>query len=552
VTDAEYQRAIDVWNSFNCQTIEDYQNIYVRSDVALLACVMENTRNMLYNKYSLDLSHYVSLPMVASDACLKYTNQKLDLITDPTMHLWVEEMIRGGFCGTGSIRATQANNKYMSNYDSSRPSTYISYVDATNLYGWAMSQPLPTTNINWIPEDQIIRLRTAPSRFINAIPAENEVGYIFEVDLRIPEHLHDKFNDYPPCPVTRKVDEGDLAYYQQELKDKLGSDVGAEKLILDLHDKKNYRVHYKLLQLYLELGVEITHVHAGIQFQQSKWMKSYIDRNTEMRNLSTSDFQKDFWKLLNNAIYGKQLENKRGRENIIMVFDETSALNLIRKPTIKEIIPIDEDLSLYKMKRKSVKLDSPKIVGACILDYAKLLMYEIYYKFYKAKYGENVKLVYTDTDSLILEIQTDDLYQDMADNPYWFDLSTYEGKFHSTANAKVIGKFKDEYANKVISQVIAVRPKMYWVGLDSGEELKKAKGISRLAVKNQVTKEDFVDAIELDVSSTVSMIGFRSRRHQIFTEHMVKTGINAFCCKRFRMDAISSLAYGHKDINNYV
>ena len=213
ITDQQYQHAQNVWESFGCQNLGDY----VRLDMALLADVVEETRRILYQKYELDISHYFSLPMIANDALFKHTQEKIDLLYTPDVHLWVEDMIRGGFCGAGGTRISQANNKYMGkDYNPEEESSYILYIDANNLCkdnfiqiftfflgyscfflfldGWAMSQNLPTRNIEWVSDENVALVNQNAREFIMEIPEDNEVGYMFEVDLEIPTELHDKFN----------------------------------------------------------------------------------------------------------------------------------------------------------------------------------------------------------------------------------------------------------------------------------------------------------------------------------------------------------------------
>jgi hypothetical protein len=578
ISPENYQHAQNVWNSFKCKSIADYQDLYVRLDVALLACVIEDRREQLYEQYRLDLNHYLTLPSIALDACLKFTNQEIGLISDPTMYLWVEDSIRGGYCGSGSCRSMKANNPYLPDYDASKPSNYIGYYDANNLYGWAMIQKLPTGNMEWLSQEFLDRMRQNPETFLENLDPNGPVGYMFEVDLHVPPSLHEKFNNFPPAPTKRHIQLVELSEsYQVPLMQKLNAGLGAEKLITDLHDKSNYKIHYRLLQLYIDLGVQIKKVHTGLQFDQDNWIKPYIENNTRMRNSFESEFLRDLWKLLSNAIYGKQMENKRNRQSVQLVFDQKKARKLFRKPTIQQIIPIDQDLSLYLMKRVNVKLDTPIIVGSAILDLSKLLMYDIYYNFFYKKYGSDCTLIYTDTDSFIVNVDCQDLYRDIYNDSQFFDLSAYKtdhplfGKFQKLENKQVLGKLKDEYANKTIQYAVCPRPKMYWLcahsfQLDRSDgsykwadcETKKAKGVSKAVTKKSITKQDFLHSVGADFrepnvtpQTIVNMNTIRSHRHQIFTEKLTKKAISAFDTKRFLMDFRNSLAFGHKDIPLY-
>lgn len=167
-----------------------------------------------------------------------------------------------------------------------------------------MSQPLPTTGFEWVEDQDFYAIQNDSENFINSLDPESDKGYMFEVDLDIPLHLHDKFDDLPPAPVKRKVDFNTLSKsYQLPLINDLGihdNAIKTEKLICDLHYKHNYIIHYRTLQTYLKMGVEIKKLHKILRFNQSKWLKAYIDNNTAMRNIAKSDFEKNFWKLMNN------------------------------------------------------------------------------------------------------------------------------------------------------------------------------------------------------------------------------------------------------------
>ena len=251
INDADYQHAHNVWTTFKCKTIRDYHDLYLKSDVLLLADVFENFRKTCLQHYNLDPAHYYTSPGLAWDACLKETGQELHLLHDYDMLMMLERGIRGGITHI-SRRYAEANNKYMVNHDPSKSSTYIQYLDANNLYGWAMSQPLPTHGFKWMNDltvDAVIRLLDR----VKARYQKTNKGYIFEVDLVYPPKLWQSHNDYPLAPEKTLVN-------------------GVEKLIGSLKPRKNYVVHYRNLKMYLEMGLTLSAVHRGISFQESPWM----------------------------------------------------------------------------------------------------------------------------------------------------------------------------------------------------------------------------------------------------------------------------------------
>ena len=204
------------------------------------------------------------------------------------MLLMVEEGIRGGICHSIQ-RYAKANNKYMENYDKNKESSYVHYIDANNLYGWAMSQKFPVLNFKWV--EDVSRINEEVIKNYNE---NSSKGYILEVDVKYPKKLHDLHSDLPFLPKRIKIDK-------------------CKKLVCDLHNKKKYVVHIKPLKQSLNNRLKLKRVHRIIEFSQKAWLKSYIDMSTELRKLTEDDFEKDLFneKLMNNPIFRKTMENIR-------------------------------------------------------------------------------------------------------------------------------------------------------------------------------------------------------------------------------------------------
>ena len=272
-------------------------------------------------------------------------------------------------------------------------------------------------------------------------------GYIFEVDLEYPRKLWKPHNDYPLAPEKTLVK-------------------GVEKLIGTFRPKKNYVVHYHNLRMYLEMGMRLTAVHRGISFYQSPWMASYILKNTELRKTAVNDFEKDFFKLMNNSVFGKTIENIRKRQNIILVDNRKKALQLSTKPNFDRAPIFDRNLIAIHMKKTEVYFNKPVYVGQAILDISKTLMSDFHYDYIRAKYNDAAEFLFTDTDSLMYLIYTDDFYHDISkDIKKKFDTSnhpkSHPSGIESGVNEKVIGMFKDEVAGSQISHFVGLRPKLY-------------------------------------------------------------------------------------------
>ena len=297
ITDDQYKHAQNVWDTFDLKNMGEYHDLYLKSDILLLADIFENFRKTCLEYYKLDTCHYYTSPGLSWDAMLKMTDIKLELMTDVDMFQFIEKGMRGGISYIAN-RYGKANNKYMKTYDEKAPSKYVTYLDANNLYGWAMSQYLPTSGFKWITEKQIGNLDLAKYK------EDSKKGLILEVDLAYPKELHDLHNDYPLAPEKVKVTENMLSEYCKNIAKKYKISTGlVHKLIPTLSNKEKYVLHYRNLQLYTDLGLKITKVHRVLEFNQSPWLKEYIDFNTEKRTNAKNTFEKDFFKLMNNCIW---------------------------------------------------------------------------------------------------------------------------------------------------------------------------------------------------------------------------------------------------------
>src|SRR5678815_3999169 len=410
-------------------------------------------------------------------------------------------------------------DRYMPAFDDSKPSSFITYLDANNLYGWAMSKNLPTHGFEWMCYDELNDWRSIPS--------------ILEVDLEYPRELHDLHNDYCLAPESIKPE---------------GSDVA--KLIPNLNDKVKYIVHYENLKLYESLGLKITKIHRGIKFEESAWLKKYIDLNTDLRTKATNDFEKDFFKLMNNSVFGKTSECIENRVDVRLVCDEKEAIKLTAKPNYDGRTIFDENLIAIHMKRTKLYYNKPIYLGMSILDVSKTLLYDFHYNYIKSKYGDRAKLLFTDTDSLAYEIKAEDFYADIApDIRSRFDTSDYPkdhlSGIETGVNKKVIGMFKDEAAGKQIEEFVGLRSKLYSYQM-AGADHKKAKGVKKSVVKKSITHDDYKNCLFTRKEQLRKMNVIRSYHHDIYTEEVTKIALSANDDKRLiQHDGIHTLSYGH-------
>ena len=523
IEDIDYSHGNNVFKIFKLNNLGEYHDLYVQSDTLLLADIFENFRKKCLGVYELDPAHFLSLPGLSWQACLKKTNVELELLTDYDMLLMVEEGIRGGICHS-IHRYAKANNKYIKDYNKNIESSYIQCLDAINLYGWAMSQKLPKNNFKRVEDTSIIN-----EEFIKNYNENSYKGYILEVDVKYPKELHDLHSDLPFLPKKIKIDK-------------------CKKLVCDLRNKKKYVVHIKSLKQALNHGLKLKRVHRIIEFSQKAWLKPYIDMNTELRKLAKDDFEKDLFKLMNNAVFGKTMENIRKYRDIKLVTTNKKRNKLVSEPHYHTINYISEDLSITEMNKTKIKMNKPIYLGLSILDISKILMYELWYHYMKPKYGNRVKLCYMDMDIFIINIKRNDFYKDIPnDVEKRFDTSNYEADrpLPIGKNEKVIGLMKDELGGKIITEFVTLRPKTYSYSTDDGKEDKKAKGTKKCVIKRMIKFDGYKNCL-LKVLLK-SQQRFISKKHDVYTEDINKIPLRNDDDKRIASsDKITSYPYGYK------
>ncbi|XP_025196300.1 uncharacterized protein LOC112595357 [Melanaphis sacchari] len=526
IKDTEYQFAKDVWSHFNCKTLGEYSDLYLKIDVLLLADVFENFRDLCLNTYNLDPAYYFTAPGFSFDAMLKHTAIKLELLSDYEMLLMFENGIRGGLT-QATMRYAKPNNERTPDYNPTDPKSWLVYQDCNNLYGWAMSQFMPYGGFKWVKPslDGLADLN-----------ATSPIGRIYEVDIAYPEELHDKHNDLPFLP-----------------QNSIPSGSKVRKLMATFEPKKNYIVHYRNLQQALNNGLIVEKVHRVVQFKQSPWLASYIALNTEMRKKAKNTFERDFFKLLNNAVFGKTMENVRQRMEMKLVSCDRRLQKLINKSTFKHCTTYSENLNAVSLENKIIHFCKPIYIGLAVLDISKSLMYDYHYNVMQKHYGDKIELMYTDTDSLVYYIQTNDFYEDLKNNDNLFermDTSNLpeDHPCFISERKKIPGLFSDETDGLIMTEFCALRAKSYAYILDGREKI-KAKGIRRHVVKNHMTFNDhkkclFGEEEEMDVRR--ENVSIRSFKHRLMTIKSNKLTFNNFDDKRVILeDKIHTLAHGH-------
>ena len=495
ITEVDYIHANIVFKTFELNNLGDYHDLYVRSDTLLLADVFENFRKACIKNYELDPAHLISLPGLAWQACLKKTNVELELLTDYDM---IEEGIRGGICHAIQ-RYAKANNKYMKYYDKKKKSSYIQYLDANNLYGKAMTEKLPVKVFRWMDD-----FSKMDEGFVRGYDKNDNKGYILEVDVDYPNELQNLHSDLPFLPERMVIN-------------------NTLKLVRNLHDKKNYAVHINVLKQALDHGLKLRKVHRVIEFDQEAWLQEYIDVNTELRKKTSNDFEKDFFKLMNNTEFGKTMENVRKHRDIKLVKTDKKRNKLVSEPNYHTMKLIDNNLAIIEMRKVKVKMNKPIYLGLSMFDISKITMYEFWYDYVKSKYEDKARLCYMDTDSFVVNIKTKDFYKDIAENvKERFHTSNYiyDRPLPTGVNKKVIGLMKDELGGDRITEFAALRFKAYSYITNDFIEMKKAKGIKKSVIKKMLRFEDYKKCLFSNRKVLKSQQRFKSENHEVYTENI--------------------------------
>ncbi|KAF4532661.1 hypothetical protein B566_EDAN002896 [Ephemera danica] len=514
ITDEDYEHAKRVWVAFRCKNLGEYSDLYLLIDVFLLADVFENFRKMCLRDYKLDPAWYFTVPGLAWDAALRHTRVSLDLLTDVDMLLMFEKGIRGGI--------TQVVTRYCE----AEPGKVIKYFDANNLYGAAMSMPLPTGDFMW--EDP------AGLPDIMSMDDRGPRGYLLEVDVHYPRELHDR-HKMLPFLCERLCPPGSTQ----------------PKLLTTLYDKEKYVVHYLTLKQAVKHGLVVTRIHRAISFSQSAWFKPYIEYNTELRKQGKTKFDLEFRKLMNNSPFGKSMENIRNRIKVEIVLKDKRLQRLVAQMDFKDRSIYRENVAAVHRALIELYMNKPIYVGQAILDISKTIMYDFLYDHLIPKFGDRVELLYMDTDSYMLAIKTEDYVGEMLPCLDYYDTSNLDetDPLYSEKNKKVLGKFKSEVGGDEIDSFVGLRPKCYSIKLSGGRVIKKAKGVNKRAVKIKMTHEQYFQCLTDQKNILVSFSRFQSKDHIIQTIFQRKIALSSICNKSHILPGgIRTLPYGHNPV----
>ena len=388
-----------------------------------------------------------------------------------------------------------------------------------------MSKKLPIKGFRWLDDTERI-----DEEFIKEYNEISDKGYVIETDVDYPQELHDLHSDMPFLPERMVINK-------------------TKKLVCHLHNQKNYVAHINMLKQALDHGLKLRKVHRVIEFDQEAWLKKYIDFNTDLRAKATNHFEKDFFKLMNNDVFGKTMENVRRHRDIKLVRTDKKRNKLVSEPNYHTTKLIDDNLAIIEMRKVKVKMNKPIYLGLSILELSKITMYEFWYDYVKVKYDDRVKLCYMDTDSFVLNVRTEDFYKDTSEDVKdRFDTFNFncDRLLPIGVNKKVVGLMKNELGGYIITEFVALRPKAYSYRTDDLGELQKAKGTKKCIIKKMLKFNDYKKFLFEKEKILKSQQRFKNENHSVYTECINKIALSCDDDKRIvTSDGIISYPYGY-------
>jgi len=573
------------------KTLREYHNLYLSVDGLALADIIENIRDKMYNTYKVDIMRFFTLASFAKQCMMRYTGIRMPLIHVQEIYHILEMNKRGGMSFIGE-RYAEANNYLlaplspdMKHFDASKISTYIQYFDANNLYGWAMSQCLPDSEPLELTKEE---MKTWTVEQAIALSDDGEDCQFVYLDGYLPNEFHEEWREYPMLPIHMNICTSRTSEYTQNLNKKYcHKDVNVHKLVNALLPHERYLVHYRMLKLAMKHGFVVSKVHKVFKCHQSKWLKPYIEKNTQLRIESDKNGDElgvKMYKAMNNIIYGKMIESIRGRKHLTVKSmtrlnnkGETvdNVHNIMRniallpedKRSIYEIN--DSHVAIEKFVSK-VELNMPEHIGFSILELSKLHMFHFFYEVIQPFYGVGkVKLLMTDTDSLMLKIETEDFYKDMPkigmkyfdvskfpDNHPIYNIKNEEGVAVGVANKFKLGCFKLETGAAQITEFIGLKSKVYsYICDDDGHDSFRAKGVDRVSQEIMITHELYRKVLFEEGIKTkedlprTSCYRLKTKNHQIYTKLEHKYSLDCINDKAYMLDSIHSVPYGYLEKN---
>ncbi len=541
----EFIHANRVYDELQCTTIFDYLMHYLQSDVMLLADIFEYFRHTTMSEDGLDPVHYFTLPHLVYDLAFKNIKYSVENLPDVEMYHFFNKAIYGG--------VTVVNERIV---ESSHEHGMV-YIDYNNLYGDALRQDLPYSGYTWMSESKITEL-TNNDIFINYVKQElHSVGKsaMVCVSVTYPANIHDKTQDYPLMPCKEVITIEEQSPHMREIHPILFNNkplsMVKDKLLLSCKDKTNYILSVESLLMYMGMGIELKEFHRGITYNVAPIFREYIDNNSAKRAATNNPFLKDYYKLKNNALYGKTIQSPYKKIRYIIVRTESEKNKYVSRADFIRLDTITESSmwGIY-LRKLAIHWNKPAHIGAVVLNRAKESMYKFRYNVLP-QICSKAYISASDTDSFFIRLPgmtSDRFYELLGDR---LDSSNYptNHQLYSITRKAALGCFKNECAGDEILSWVFLRPKAYSICVAHADNSQlqttsKLKGVCRAQVR-RLKHEQYKQVVAETLSLTIENRLLRSRNHQIRTTIVQKRGFLAYDNKRYWLNPQQSLPYGH-------
>lgn len=548
ITQEEYLFACKLFSDSGCKTLCDYMMLYLMTDVLLLAEIFQNFRTMIYDSYSLDPAAMLSSPGLSIQSFLYSSKAKLGLIKDVEVYTLFEDNVRGGLVSTVE-GYSKFNLPSFDDYDEKAEISSGGFIDFNSLYPYVLTEKLPTGNMYELTQEEVKNFD-----YIN-VDVDGDYAYALLIDYYIPDDVKRYTDEFPLSIHKFSPKEDDISDFTKEILKNAGMKRGkTERLVASHLPMEKYLITIKLLKLFVEIGMVVTKVHRIFRFDQSAIFKDFILKNIHLRTNSVSTAGKSFFKLLSNSLFGRLLMNVRKFMGMNkMITTKKQFEKYINSPLLKECIPISENKLIMKMEKSKIKLQMPMFVGLFILNHSKTKMFYIYYQVLKHHYSDKVKLLYTDTDSLLIKFTGYNFLEEINKLPMkkYMDFSNFPKNhpMYDKTHAGELSYFKSECKHHQLVECVLLQSKCYSIRTnDIGQDKSAAKGV----VKNKqslLTHKLYMDIHKQSLHTfNITCANIVKRQNVIKLIKQRKTALTKVEIKRWWRDSITSFAYGHPDI----
>lgn len=561
--------------------MKQYMEAYCLLDVYLLAEVFTQFRFEALTNFGIDPCNFISLPGMALDCFLKKSKIQLDYIYSGRINSsfliyhqnfskrnknkiffsaeifeMLQNNLRGGmsfasqrYCESAVYEDMMGINRTI---DESGRFNIILDIDANNLYGCSQTFPLPYKDFRFLSENEKKSIKW------EKVDLLKEIGYFVEVSLYYPEEIQNKTSSFPLCPENITINEEILSPYQK----KVLSDVYSKKSYKSVKLTSTFRKREKIvlhglnLQFYLKQGMKIEEIFRVISFKQKPFMKEWVDFCTEKRTKSKNDFEKNFWKLIVNSVYGKTIESISSRKKIKITTNLKDFSAAIKSPCYERHVIVNENISIVILSVTRVVVNRPYYIGFSILEISKLVMYEFFYSVLQPYFGQKgIQLLYSDTDSLAILVKTFNIIQDLENLKSNMDFSNLHSdhSLFSNENKALLFKFKEEFGLRPISRLCALKSKVYSfeVACNHSEgvnekgvckicknisfsvsNINKLKGIQRKTAR-EIHFDKYLKCLSQNYAQRDNVFQISSKNQSISTNLVNKISLSSFDDKRY-------------------